>query len=106
MSGCDFRLMVCENEKAHAPHAGYCEYYVKGCGDCTCGAAMPLCDKPIVRGGRCEDHKVERRKSLMGNRRMFGSSDTPPSCGNSLCKVEFGETVHHLGCEERGPGWA
>lgn len=64
------------------------------------------CDRPVVRDGKCEEHKVERRKNLRSDRRDFGSSDTPPSCGNTLCKVELGITKHHKWCEEHGPGWA
>jgi hypothetical protein len=64
------------------------------------------CGEPVVRGGKCEKHKVERRKSLYADRRTYGSSDTPPSCGNAMCKVTAGQTVHHKWCEDHGPGWA
>ncbi len=64
------------------------------------------CGRPAVRDGKCEEHKVERRKSLRMDRRTLGSSDSPPSCGNVLCKVEFGQTKHHLLCPDSGPGWA
>jgi len=67
---------------------------------------MMPCGEPVVRDGKCEKHKVERRKSLRADRRDYGSSDTPPSCGNGMCKVMAGQTIHHRWCEEHGPGWA
>ena len=67
---------------------------------------MIPCGEPVVRDGKCEKHKVERRKSLYSDRRVRGSSDTSPSCGNGLCRVEFGHTRHDTRCEDYGPGWA
>ena len=63
------------------------------------------CGKEMLRGAKCEEHKAERR-GLHGDRRSFGSSDTPPSCGNPACHVFFDETHHHIMCPDRGPGWA
>lgn len=65
--------------------------------DCSCG-------KPAVRDGKCEEHKVERR--TFGDRRFYGSSDSPTSCGNAICHVEFGKTRHNTMCPDYGPGWA
>ena len=65
-----------------------------------------LCGMPVVRDGKCEQHKVERRKNFIADRRTYGSSDTPPSCGNAACKVMAGQTIHHKWCDEHGPGWA
>jgi hypothetical protein len=111
MSGCNEQIPVPEERKAYAPHNGFCEYYRKGSGDCTCGAAISYCDKEIVRGGKCEEHKIERRRgNWNGDRRRPGSTDTPPSCGNGLCHSEFwnGEVVtrHDTRCPDYGPGWA
>jgi hypothetical protein len=65
------------------------------------------CGKPVVRNGKCEEHKIERRKNPpFSDRRRPGSSDSEPSCGNGACRVEYGETRHHLHCPDRGPGWA
>jgi hypothetical protein len=64
------------------------------------------CGKPAVRAGKCEQHKIERRKNVYSERRVAGSSDTPPSCGNPACRVTYGETFHNLLCPDRGPGWA
>jgi hypothetical protein len=78
----------------------------------TAGDGSYECGEPVVRGGKCERHKVERRKRhwTSGDRRRRGSSDTPPSCGNSLCHSEVlddgtAETRHGLMCPDRGPGW-
>lgn len=106
VSACNMRMPVTEEIVAAANHNAFCEYYRKGYGDCTCGAAINLCGKEVVRDGMCEEHKVERRKSLYSERRKPGSSDSPPSCGNSMCHVEFGQTRHHNFCPDYGPGWA
>jgi hypothetical protein len=106
LMGCNFEFPVDEGVKAAAPHTGFCEYYRTGSGNCTCGAAMSLCGKDVVRAGKCEQHKVERRKNVYSERRVAGSSDTPPSCGNPACRVTYGETFHNLLCPDRGPGWA
>lgn len=37
---------------------------------------MKECGKLVVRDGKCEEHKIERRKSLHSDRRVRGSSDT------------------------------
>ena len=71
-----------------------------------------LCGMPVVRDGKCEEHKVERRKQhLYGDRRRFRSSDAPTSCGNGACRSEFDSegkvvTIHHKWCDDHGPGWA
>ena len=94
--------MVFDHEHAAENQAIWNEYGSELAGD----FGMIPCGKPVVRDGKCEQHKVERRKSLIGNRRVPGSSDSPPSCGNTLCRVEWGNTCHHLMCPDRGPGWA
>lgn len=69
------------------------------------------CGESVVRDGKCEKHKVERRKPrLSGDRRLYGSSDSPPSCNNGLCRTALDGsrvvTVHHTVCPDYGPGWA
>jgi len=65
-----------------------------------------LCGMPVVRAGKCEEHKVERRGWGRADRRSYGSSDTPPSCGKKSCKVVAGHEVHDQSCDSHGPGWA
>ena len=66
---------------------------------------MIECGEPVVRGGKCEMHKVERRSEFGGDRRDHGSSDSPPSCGNTRCCVEEEKTRHDTLCDDYGPGW-
>jgi hypothetical protein len=99
MAGCD--VMVFDHENADANLSIANTYGSELAGD----FGMIPCGEPVVRGGKCEKHKVERRKSLYSDRRRPRSSDTSPSCGNRACHVEDGETIHHLHCDDRGPGW-
>jgi hypothetical protein len=102
MAGCN--VMVFDHAHAKENQAIWDEYGSELAAD----FGMIPCGKPVVRDGKCEEHKVERRKGN-GDRRRFESCDSLPFCGNHLCHTElrFGEvrTVHHLMCPDRGPGW-
>jgi hypothetical protein len=56
MSGCDKKVFDWENEKENT--AIWNTYGSELAGD----FGMKLCGKPVVWGGRCEEHKVERRE--------------------------------------------
>ena len=98
--GCDEMVFDHENADSNASIAATYGSELAG------NFGMKECGKVVVRAGKCEQHKIERRKNVYTERRVPGSSDTPPSCGNPACRVKFGETFHHLMCPDRGPGWA
>jgi hypothetical protein len=66
------------------------------------------CNEPVIRDGKCEKHKVERRQNF--GRRSYESCDSPTSCGNGMCHTKTDgktvTTVHHTMCPDYGPGWA
>lgn len=100
--------MVFDHVNATENHAIWNEYGSELAAD----FGMIPCGRAVVRDGKCEVHKVERRKGY-GNRRHYESCDSPPSCNNGLChtKVKDGSggipsTVHHTACPDYGPGWA
>lgn len=110
MSGCNMRMPVTEAAKQAGSHTAFCDYYLKGYGDCTCGAAIITCGKEIIRDGKCEEHKIDRRQRYDGERRRQYSTDSPSSCGNGLCHTELVNdeptTRHDTRCPDYGPGWA
>jgi hypothetical protein len=104
MSGCNELVFDHENADSNASIAATYGSELAG------NFGMKECGKPVVRAGKCEQHKVDRRKgNWNSDRRRPGSTDTPPSCGNGLCHSEIwnGEIVtrHDLRCPDRGPGW-
>lgn len=104
MSGCN--EMVFDHENADSNLSIAMTYGSELAGN----FGMKECGQPAVRGGKCEQHKVERRKAWGGgDRRRYNSCDSPPSCGNALCHTETdGKTVttrHDTRCPDYGPGW-
>lgn len=100
MSGCNERVF--DYEHAAENESIWNTYGSELAGD----FGTKACGEPVVRDGKCEKHKVERRKSLVSERRRSGSTDTPVPCGNKLCRWEHGQVNHDLMCPDRGPGWA
>jgi hypothetical protein len=105
MSGCDERVF--DHEHYEENLAIWNTYGSELAGD----FGTKLCGKPVVRAGKCEQHKVERRKEFGGgDRRYYQSCDSPPSCGNGVCRTELVDgkvvTRHHTMCPDYGPGWA
>ena len=103
MSGCN--QMVFDHEHAAENQAIWNEYGSELAAD----FGMKPCGEPVVRDGKCEKHKVERRKNS-GDRRSWRSSDSPPTCGNACCWTELDGTRvvtrHNTACPDYGPGWA
>lgn len=103
MVGCIERVF--DHENAEENKAIWTEYGSELAAD----FGMKDCGEPVVRGGKCEKHKVERRKGY-GDRRRYESCDSPPSCNNALCHTRTVDgvvnTKHHTMCPDYGPGWA
>ncbi len=75
MAGCD--EMVFDRE-----HADENMSIARTYGELAGNFGMIPCGKPVVRDGKCEDHKVERRKEFGGgNRRQYKSCDSPRLAG-------------------------
>lgn len=106
MNGCN--KMVFDHENADENLSIAAQYGSELAAD----FGMKECGKPVVRDGKCEQHKVERRKARGdGDRRRYRSCDSPTSCDNALCHTELDEkgkpyTRHDTRCPDYGPGWA